>query len=183
MRQLQDNLYLGPDANVRFALNNLRAHEGSGSVSSTRTTIMDGITLSHGDGGQLAGKYRCGRDNMLSLNLSCKTRTAPHWQCLTVPMGAMNLAGAGVVGIVARSSAPQSTISHFTLRSGRDGDFVDQPFGKSMVSFASPSTHLDAIEIGRMPNLPIEAQWRDLLLFFRPGPLEIEILDLRVFVV
>lgn len=180
---MQDNLFLGPDADVRFALSALRAHEASGTISAEKTVILNGITLSFGPGGQLRGSYRSRRDNMLSLSLTCRSRSFPHWQCLTIPLGAMDLMGAAAIGIIARSSAPQSTISRLTLRSGRDGDFVDQPFGKTMVSFPEPSTHLDVIEITKATNLPLQAQWRDLILFFRPGPLEIEILDLRFFVV
>lgn len=178
-----ENTFLGPDADVRFSLNALRAHEATGSISAEKTVILNGIILSYEAGGKLVGKYRSGRDNILSLSLTCKSHTVPHWQCLTVSLNAMDLTGAGVLGVIARSSSPQSTISRFTVRSGRDGDFVDQPFSKSMVSFAAPSTHLDVVEIATAPNLPIQAQWRDLILFFRPGPLEINILDLRVFVV
>lgn len=180
---MQDNLLLGPDADVRFALSALRAHEAAGAVSAEKTVILNGITLSYGAGGPLRGNYRSGRDNMLSLNLTCRSRSFPQWQCLTVPLGAMDLAGTAAIGIIARTSAPQSTLSRFTLRSGRDGDFVDQPFGKALASFAAPSTHLDLLEISKAPNLPLQAQWRDLILFFRPGPLEIEILDLRFFAV
>lgn len=180
---MQDNFFLGPDADVRFALSAMRAHEATGKILAENTVILNGITLSFGPGGQLRGNYSSGRDNILSLNLTCRSRSLPHWQCLKVPLGAMNLTGAAAIGIIARSFAPHSTVSRFTLRSGRDGDFVDQNFGKAMVSFAAPSTHLDLIEITKEPNLPLEAQWRDLILFFRPGPLEIEILDLRFFVV
>ncbi|WP_306752268.1 hypothetical protein [Paracoccus actinidiae] len=180
---MQDNLFLGPDADARFTLGVLRAYEGTGTISAEKTVILNGITLSYGTGGQLRGKYRSGQDNLLSLSLTCRTRSFPQWQCLTIPLGAMNLTGAAALGIIARSSAPQSTVSRLTVRSGRDGDFVDQPFGKALVSFAAPSTHLDLIEIDKAANLPLQAQWRDLILFFRPGPLEIEILDLRFFVV
>lgn len=180
---MQDNLFLGPDADARFALSALKAHEATGTISAEKTVILNGITLSYSPGGQLKGKYRSAPDNMLSLSVTCRSRLLPHWQCLTISLGAMDLTGAAVVGLVARTSAPQSTLSRFTLRSGRDGDFVDQAFGKALVSLAAPSTHLDVIEIAKATNLPLHAQWRDLILFFRPGPLEIEILDLRFFVV
>lgn len=180
---MQDNLFLGPDADVRFALSALRALDVSGGIEAEKTVILNGITLSYSPDGQLQGQYYSGSGNMLSLNLSCRSRTPPRWQCLTIPLGAMDLSGAAAVGVIARTSAPQSTISRFTLRSGRDGDFVDQPFGKALASFAAPSTHLDVIEIEKAPNLPLQAQWRDLILFFRPGSLEIEILDLRFFAV
>lgn len=180
---MQDNLFLGPDADIRFALSALRAHEGSGTITAEKTVILNGITLSYSPNGQLQGKYRSGPDNMLSISMTCRSRSFPQWQCLTIPLGAMDLTGAAAIGIIARTSSPQSTLSRFTLRSGRDGDFVDQGFGKSLVSFAAPSTHLDVIEIAKAPSLPLQAQWRDLILFFRPGPLEIEILDLRFFVV
>lgn len=180
---MQDNLFIGPDADVRFALSILRAHNATGKISSENTTILNGITFSFGAGGKLQGSYHSKYGEILSLNLTCRSRSLPNWQCLTVPLGAMNLAEAAAIGFVARSSSPHSTVSRVTLRSGRDKDFVDQSFGKAMVSFAAPSTHLDLIDIGNSPNLPLEAQWRDLILFFRPGPLEIDILDLRVFVV
>ena len=182
-RKMQDNFFLGPDANVRFTLQNLRAHESSGAIRTDRTHILNGISFGYSANGRIGGKYCSTPSNMLALSLTCGSRSAPAWQCMTITLGPMDLGAAAAVGLVARSTAPQSTLSRFTLRSGRGDDFVDQPFRKSLVSFASPSTHLDVIEIDAAPDLPRQAEWRDLILFFTPGPLEIELLDLRFFAV
>lgn len=180
---MQNNFFLGPDAAVRFALQSLRAHEACGTIAADRTHILSGISFGYGAGGRLEGTYRSTPSNMLALSLSCGSRRAPGWQCLTIALGEMDLRDAAAVGLVARSTAQQSTLSHFTLRSGRGGDFLDQPFRKSLASFDAPSTHLDVIEMDTAPELPRIAEWRDLILFFAPGPLEFELLDLRFFTV
>lgn len=180
---MQNNLYIGPDAKARFALTSLRAHEESGPIAEGRTPIVEGIAFVHDAGPGLTGQYRATSGNMLGLSLSSVSHPQPGWQCLTVALGPMNLTGAAVIGVVLRTQAPQSTVTRITLRSGREQTFVDQSFDKAMVSFSQASTHVDMIEIASAPYVPIEADWRDLMLFFRPGSLEIDILDLRFFVV
>lgn len=176
------NIFLGPDADVRFALSRLRAHETTGRITHNEVNIVPGITLSHGPGGKIKGSYSSGPNNMIALSMTSKTATSPEWQCLTVSMGPMDLTGAAVIGVAARTSSPQSTLSRVILRSGRGNDYIDISFIKAIASFSEPSTHIDVIEISNFPNLPLQSEWRDMIIFFRPGPLEIDIIDFRFFV-
>lgn len=180
---MADNILLGPDAQVRFSLQMLRAHEGRGPIQSGTTPIRDGVFLSCDPETGIKGEFEATKANMVSIEISPSEQSNPRWLGLHVAMGPVDLSNAAVVGIAARSKAPSSITTRVCLRSGRSGQFVDTFFSKTMVSFAEPSTHLDLLDIGALPDLPRQAAWRDLILFFRPGEVDLDLLDLRLFVV
>lgn len=179
---MADNILLGPDAQTRFSLQMLRAHEGQGKITGDRTPIMDGIFLSTDPDANIRGEYHANGANLLKLHMR-PGRGPARWQGLHVAMGPVDLGGPAVIGVVARSQAPSSFTTRICLRSGGDGQFVDTFFPKTMVSFAQASTHLDLLEIATLPDLPRQAQWRDLILFFQGSDVDLELLDLRFFAV
>lgn len=179
---MTDNLFLGPDAQTRFSLQMLRAHEGRGKISGDRTLVMDGIFLSTDPDAKITGDYSASAANLLKLRMRPGKGPA-RWQGLHVVMGPVDLSDAAVIGVVARSQAPLSFTTRICLRSGGGGQFIDTFFPKTMVSFAQASTHLDVLEIARLPDLPRQAQWRDLILFFQGSDVDLELLDLRFFTV
>ncbi|KEO61128.1 hypothetical protein DT23_10355 [Thioclava indica] len=120
---------------------------------------------------------------MLSLSMQHGGSKTPKWQALHISLGEMNLSGSLLLGVLIKSRSPSSMTTKICLRSGKDGDFQDIFFSKTMVSFAQASVHLDVIEFDKNPNLPRQVQWRDLILFFRPGEFDISLLDIRLFVV
>lgn len=178
---MPDNILTGPDAQSRFTLRLLHNHQGEGRVVSGNLAVMDGVFLSIDPEARVAGSYRCRSDNMIDLRLDAAE--GRRWQALHIQLGDLNLASAGVVGIVARSVALSSTTIRLCIRSGNDDQFLDTFFPKTMVSFSKPSTHMDVIDLVTMPDLPRQAQWRDLILFFRAGDIAVDLLDLRFFVV
>lgn len=179
---MANNILLGPDAQVRFSLQKLRAHQGQGKIAGERTPIMDGVFLSTDPDAGVTGEYHASRDNLLKLRMR-PGRGQARWQGLHVIVGPLDLSDAAVIGVVARSQAPSSFTTRVCLRSGGDGQFIDTFFPKTMVSFAQPSTHLDILEIAKLPELPQRAQWRDLILFFQGSNVDLDLLDLRFFVV
>lgn len=180
---MTENIILGPDAQIRFALQRLRIYEGEGEISGANTQIIDGAFLSNDPEAGIVGSYVSSSANLIKLQQRVEGASSSRWQGLHIVMGPMPLSDAAVIGIVARSVAPTSITTRICVRSGRNGKFIDTFFPKTMVSFAAPSTHLDIMEISKTPDLPHQAQWRDLILFFRNGDLDIELLDLRLFVV
>lgn len=180
---MTNNLFLGPDAQARFLMQNLMAHDGKGEITRTETHVIDGVHLSNDPEADITGTYESRPGELLRLKAVPRGDARPRWQALHVAMGPADLSGAGVLGVVIRSRAPASITTRVCLRSGRDGAFVDNFFAKSMISFAQESTHLDVIDLARTPDLPRSAQWRDLVLFFRAGEVELELLDLRLFIV
>lgn len=180
---MANNILLGPDAQVRFSLQMLRAHEGQGPIQGGTTSIRDGIFVSCDPEAGIKGGFEATKTNMVSIDIQPSEQSLPRWLALHVAMGQVDLSNAAVIGVVARSKAPSSITTRVCLRSGRSGQFVDTFFPKTMVSFAAPSTHLDLLDISALPDLPRQAAWRDLILFFRPGEVDLDLLDLRLFVV
>lgn len=180
---MADNILLGPDAQVRFSLQMLRALEGRGAIAGGTTPIQDGIFLSCDPESGIKGEFEASKTNMVSVNIHPSEQGTPRWLGLHIAMGPVDLSNAAVVGIAARSKAPSSITTRVCLRSGRSGQFMDTFFPKTMVSFAAPSTHLDLLDLSALPDLPRQAAWRELVLFFRPGEVDLDLLDLRLFVV
>ncbi|WP_417809371.1 hypothetical protein [Thioclava sp.] len=178
-----NNLLIGPDAHARFLLQSLKAHEGRGKLLAANTPIIEGIRLSNDSAGKVKGHYESIGGEMLSLSMQHSSSVAPKWQALHISLGEMNLNGSLLLGILIKSRSPSSLTTKICLRSGKDGDFQDVFFSKTMVSFGQVSAHLDVLEFDKNPTLPHQVQWRDLILFFRPGEVNINLLDIRLFVV
>lgn len=106
-----------------------------------------------------------------------------RWLALHIALDGLDLEGRMILGLCARSLAPQSTTFRPCLRNGRDGGFDDIFFRKTAVAYAEPSLHMDALLIENQPLLAAPAPWRELVLFFRPETGRIELQDLRLFTV
>lgn len=180
---MTNNLFLGADAEARFALQALKSENRSGPISGELTDVIEGVFLANDPDAGVTGEYNTTKENLISLNMSPAGQALPRWQALHLRLGAADLSTANVVGFVASSRAPSAMVTRFCLRSERDGHFVDTFFPKAMASFSEPSTHLDILELNRMPDVPQRADWRELICFFRPGTVNIELLDLRLFIV
>jgi hypothetical protein len=180
---MTDNLFLGPDAQARFSLQRLHAFEGDGEISGATTTLLDGAYFSNDPEAEVKGSYASRPGNMFAIKMWHKEKSQPRWQAFHIEMGPVALEDAAAIGIVARSQALSSITTRVCLRSQRDGEFLDYAFPKTMVSFAAPSTHLDMIELARADDIPRGTLSRDLILFFRAGEVELELLDLRLFIV
>lgn len=177
-----NNLFLGPDGQARFLLQSLQACETSGKISDPTTRIIEGIQLSSDPEARVAGEFSSPVGEILRLKAAPRGGTHARWQALHVTLGPADISGAGALGVMIRSRAPSSMTTRICLRSGREGGFVDHFLPKTLISFAQDSTHLDVIELSQAPDLPRQADWRDLILFFRPGPVELELRDLRLFI-
>lgn len=180
---MTNNVFLGPDAQIQFSLQTLRAKETSGQISGEITDIQDGVFVSNDPNAGVTGEYRAGKNDLVSIRMAPSGSDTSRWQALHIQMGPSDLSSAGVFGVVARSRAPSATVTRLCLRSGRDGQFIDTFFPKAMASFSDPSTHLDVIELDHMSDVPKTADWREFILFFRAGSVEIDLLDLRPFIV
>jgi len=178
-----NNLLTGPDAQARFLLQSLKAHQGRGKLLAAQTPIIEGVRLSIDPTSEVKGHYETTSEEMLSLTMQYGASKPPKWQALHISLGEMNLHGALLLGVLIKSRSPSSTTTKVCLRSGKDEDFHDTFFPKTMVSFGETSAHLDVLEFDKTPTLPRQVQWRDLILFFRPGEFDINILDIRLFVV
>jgi hypothetical protein len=88
-----------------------------------------------------------------------------------------------VIGIVCRSSSMEALTFRCCLRSEAHNGFVDALFPKHVISFGSPSTHIDLLKIFEREDVPLRATWRELIFFFPTKTSRFKIQDLRVFIV
>ncbi|RJE80945.1 hypothetical protein [Paracoccus sp. JM45] len=178
---MQDNILIGPDAHSRFTLQMLRAHEGQGEILGGKHQVIDGVFMSCDPNSDVSGNFTSDLSNML--NISIRSSKNLLWQALHIELGDLNLGSTAVLGVVVRSQAASSITTRLCVRSGNGEHFVDTFFSKTMVSFAQPSTHLDVLDLASAVDLPKQAKWRELILFFRAGDVDIDLLDLRLFAV
>ncbi|KFI24240.1 hypothetical protein [Paenirhodobacter enshiensis] len=177
-----NNLFLGADAQARFLFQSLKAHKESGTIKGLETQIVDGVRFSNDPEAGITGEYASDEGNLISARMHPGKVDHPRWQALHVSLGPAPLADAMLLGVAIKSRAPQSITTRLCIRSGRDGEFIDTFLPKTMISFAEPSLHLDVLPLDQVPDLPRSAQWRDLILFFRPGDVDIDLLDARLFI-
>lgn len=176
---MTDNLDFGPDAQVNHAIAMLR-----GGAQTAR--IVDGLRLSPDvflavdPQGRIEGTSVTGGGSVL--RLSYRVAERPRWLALHLGLGGLDLADHAVLGLVCKSCAPLATTIHPCLRSGGEGGFVDAPLPKHVVAHSDISTHVDLLRLDDA-RVPGQAPWRELILFFQTSSAEIDIRDLRVFIV
>lgn len=177
---MTDNLLLGPDAQINHTIGLLRSVPADGRLS-------DGLRLAPGAfmaldlEGEVEGLCATGGESLLRLNYT--TGKAPRWLALHMAVGGVDLGRSAVFGVACKSRAPEAVTFRLCLRSATASGFVDAFLPKHVVAFAEPSTHVDLLKLEGHENVPAQADWRELILFFQPRSAVCELLDLRVFIV
>lgn len=175
------NLDLGPDAGANHLLAMLRQQDMQGDLVSG-LPILPGLFFSLDPDSVTTGTYASAPGLLLEADFTVEH--PGRWMALHIALGDADLTGRQVLGVVCKSASPQTTTYRICLRSGREtGDFVDHFLRKTVVAYASPSLHLDALQIEADATLPLQAPWRELILFFRPETSRIALHDLRIFIV
>lgn len=178
---MHDNLQLGPDAQLRFAIDGLKSSVGTTKLTH-RTPLAEGVFFDSDPDVPCSGKIVGTADNLLSVSLSGDRSSLPRWQAIHFDMGPADLTNSALLGVLATSKAPSSVTARFCLRSGTHGTFSDHFFPKTLVAFGEASRHLDVLELAKIPDAPRVADWRQLIIFLRPGSVELTISDLRAFI-
>lgn len=175
-----DNLLLGPDAQVNHLTSLLRSTAGTGSLVEG-APLAPGAFLSVDQEAKLSGQFKTGEGAVL--NLAYEVQKPPRWLAMHLQMGSLPLNETSVFGVVCKSQAPQAATFRICLRSGIAGGFVDAFFDKHVVAYADQSTHVDLLRLESRSDVPAEAPWRELILFFQTRSAQITVRDLRVFIV
>lgn len=175
------NLDLSPDAGANHLLALMRQMDMQGDLTSG-LPILQGLFFSLDPDSATTGTYTSAPGLLLDMDFIVEH--PGRWMALHVALGAADLTGRQVLGVVCKSTSPQATTFRVCLRSGQEaGGFVDHFLRKTVVAYASPSLHLDALQPEADPTLPLTAPWRELVLFFRPETSRITLHDLRIFIV
>jgi hypothetical protein len=175
------DLDLGPDAGVNHALAVLRGLDFEGDLVARRH-LVPGLCLDWDAAGDITvhGTSRPGR----LLDLEVTVARPGRWLSLNLTLGAADLTGRHVLGLLCKSAGRPATTFQPCLRSGlEEGGFTDHFFRKRVLAHDRPGIYLDALLPGPAAGgPPLRAPWREIVLFFRPETSRIELLDLRLFI-
>lgn len=176
-----DNLALGPDGQANHVL----ALWGSGTAEAALEndlTFLPGLELHADPALGMTGRYRSPAGWLLEIE--AEMTGAGKWFALHLALPAQDLTGYGVLGFALRASANGMHIVRACLRSGlEDGGFQDYFFDKHILLRPEEATHLDALPLRQIWELPIQAPWREIVLFLPPQDIRLSLIDLRVFIV
>lgn len=118
------------------------------------------------------------------LRLKASENLKSRWTVMHFHLGKLDLSKMDVAGVVIRSrSHGLATVSKICLRSGNGDTFSDYYFPKHLVSSAAEGSHLDALDLSKIDDIPRTAQWRDLVIFFSDRDVDVTLHNLRFFVV
>lgn len=174
------NLDLGPEAEANHRLAVLRGLAAEGDLHSD-TAIVPGLFFSFDPESVTRGRFRSQPGRLIEAGF--EVERPGRWMAMHLKLGGLDLTGRQAVGILCRSAAPEATTFRVCLRSGVEGGFRDTFFDKAVLAHAEPSLHMDMLLPETLPGLPRIAPWRDLILFFRPESSQIDLQDLRLFIV
>ncbi len=177
---VMDNLSFGPDAQINHTIGLLRA-TGSGGALTDGSAPVPGVFFVIDPEGKVEGSYTTGGDSLVQLSYTIAT--PPRWLALHLSLGAADLGKAAVFGVVCKSRATEAATFRLCLRSATAAGFVDTFLHKHVVAFSESSVHVDLLKLEGRDDVPPQAAWRELILFFQTIPADFDILDLRVFIV
>lgn len=177
-----DNIYWGPDAQVRWQIASMKQMQASGRLEKNSEPVPN-VVFDVDSEANVAVKYSSSKDNIIKIDSRVGSGQRPAWIALHFKIGTVELGHAAAIGFVCRSRAPRATLTKPCLRSGTSSGFVDNFFPKMMVSFAKESTHIDVIDIAANSNIPRDKTWHEFILFFEKISFETDILDMRFFIV
>ncbi|MAW08318.1 MAG: hypothetical protein CME61_08580 [Halobacteriovoraceae bacterium] len=177
---MTNNLNFGVDADANHALAILRASELDQSAVSDEP-IVPGVFLSFDPESGTTGQIRSNANRLL--NFTGQAARPARWLSLNIKLGACDLSQSSIFGFVCKTRSDVTMSFNACLRSGLGDGFSDVFFGKRIVSFNQPSTHVDLFKLDERDDIPLKANWRELLLFFPTELEQIDLVDLRLFVV
>lgn len=143
--------------------------------------LVPGVRFVGDPKGEVTGRCVTGGESLF--RLSYTTTKAPRWLALHIAVGGINLKKAAVFGVACKSQAVEAATYRICLRSATPNGFVDAFLPKHVVAFSQISSHVDLLKLEEHENVPDQADWRELILFFQPNSASFDLLDLRVFIV
>ena len=178
---MSESLDLGPESGANSRLAVLRQLNRELSPLALGEPLVEGVHF-NADPSVKSTIAVASRPGML-MSAKFDIESGAQWLALHISMSDCVLEGKMLLGIAIRSSAAQSLTYRVCLRNGHEGGFDDIFFRKTVIAYAEPGLHLDALSIAEHPVLAASAPWRDAVLFFRPESSKIELQDLRFFAI
>lgn len=99
------------------------------------------------------------------LELEATVTMPGRWFALHLPLPDPDLADVRWLMLAVRSSASEACVIRPCLRSGQPGGFRDDFLPRAILAQPRESDHHDVLAPDRLPDLPRQAPWRELILF------------------
>lgn len=175
-----DSIVPGADGQANHTLAVLRGGSEEGTLSGDMA-FLPGLKLNADPALGLSGTYRSPIG--WCLELDAQTQAPGGWVGLHIDLPVDDLRPLGVIGFAARIAAPQIHVVRACIRSGTADGFEDCFFDKHLLFRPEESSHVDAVPTAQRLGLPLQAPWRELVLFLPTTPFRLSVIDLRVFMV
>ena len=145
-----------------------------------RTPLVPGAFLHHDPAGQITGHWHSPQGRLIEI--AAEITVPCQWFALHLALDLPDLSGIVWLGFVARSSASPTAAIRACLRSGTPDGFHDCFFDRHILAQSRESDHQDLIAPARREGLPMQAPWREFILFLPPArSLHWVLHDLRIF--
>jgi hypothetical protein len=175
---MEHNVDFGAEAQANHALAVLRALEVD-AVVAPDDRFAPGIFLSVDPASDTKIKLTSRPGELMTLDFT--TKRPGQWLSLNIALGEFDQSHRDILGLVCKTRAEDTVTLRACLRSGVEGGFIDAFFGKRVVSYNATSTHADLIKLEERDDIPPQAPWRELVLFFPPDLRQLQLIDLRLF--
>ncbi len=104
------------------------------------------------------------------------------WVGLHLSLGQLELNQQHYAALALRTTARDDGILTACLRAGQeDGTFSDSFFRRHVLLTPAPMDHMDTLHLPSCPQLPLAAQWHELVLFLPTRSCKLDLQDMRLF--
>ncbi|MBU2359082.1 MAG: hypothetical protein KKB02_09165 [Alphaproteobacteria bacterium] len=143
---------------------------------------VTGLRLMASPGAQIAARWSSPRDRLLEIT---STVDAPaDWFALRLTLHLPDLSAMAGLGLWLRGAADPALTLRAVLRSAAGDGHVDAPLDRQILCHATPGDHSALWLRDRTTDLPVTADWRELLLFLPAHrPVTLSLHALRLFAV
>lgn len=177
---MDNNLNLSPDGQLAFALAALRGLDRAGPLEAGQH-LVPGVFFSVDPETTNRVEVESRPGEILSARLVVEE--PGRWLSLNFDLGRADLTGCGIIGFAIKSDSPGTTTCRVCIRTGTEDGPKDVFFPKTLVSFPKTSLHLDVLQLGHHPEIPPQAEWRELVFFFEVVSQTLNIRDFRLFII
>ena len=163
------------------ALSSLRQIDSSGPLSS-EAEIVPGVRVSFDtERGRIEASHATGTGALLRLSL--KVEQPGRWRSLNISLRGGVLQEGDIIGVVADLMASEAAEISLSVRAGRGKHFRDTPFDDRFAVGPGGGVHVALQTVTAGTSLTDRASWRSLMMRLPPQSLDLELRDMRIFVV
>lgn len=164
------------DSHLAATLNALRGLSYDGVAADTQH-LVPGVFFSLDPEGKTTVHVDSQPGSLLAMRM--EVERPGRWLSLNLRVGDANLTDCRVASFACKSQAREETRFRVCLRSGLPGGYRDVFFPKTVNCSPDTTVHMDLLELARH-DLPFEAPWREIVIFFECEAMALVLHDFRL---